>query len=368
VTNYRHRVLTNYKARFVLNIINGNASIDNLMPENSISRPIFNILGQNGNAKEPIFLHSRTPDPKPATAFVPQASLSPSSDEDFFELAFEGAIDESADAVLGIIGFRAGTHIRTTRGLVAIDNLTPGDQIITAAGAIRSISRIERHWTAEKAIGMPSIRLAEGALAERIPTRDLWVSPRQALFIDGMLVPAGDLVNDVSITRLYSAEPVAYFHLVLDIPDFVLAEDAQAAGFAGISTGTPEASPAALGVIRQRIARRAGIHSASDGVPGVLRGYLEDCSPGRIAGWAQDMLEVDAPVRVAIMLDGVTLGEIAANAWRPDLAKAGIGRGDHGFDFCPAEPIPLHRLGAIKVIRVADRAELPRVFGLASPD
>ena len=40
-----------------------------------------------------------------------------------------------------------------------------------------------------------------GALAANTPRRDLFVSPQHSMLIDGMLLPAAALVNDISITR-----------------------------------------------------------------------------------------------------------------------------------------------------------------------
>ena len=71
--------------------------------------------------------------------------------------------------------------------------------------------------------------------------------------------------------------------------------------------------------------------------PGPLRGYLEDCSPGRIAGWAQDSA---SPVHLAIMLGGMKLTELSADAWRADLSEAAIGTGHHAFEFHPDPPLP----------------------------
>jgi hypothetical protein len=103
---------------------------------------------------------------------------------------------------------------------------------------------------------------------------------------------------------------------------------------------------------------------AIDASPGPFRGYLEDCSPSRIAGWAQDLRPGTPAVHVAIMLGRIVLAELVANLWRADLSAAAIGTGSHAFEFKPDPPIARDLLGAVKVIRIADKAELPRVFGL----
>jgi hypothetical protein len=106
--------------------------------------------------------------------------------------------------------------------------------------------------------------------------------------------------------------------------------------------------------------------TAGDQTPGALRGYLEDCSPDRIAGWAQDERPGAPPVHVAILLGRIVLAELVADSWRADLSAAEIGTGHHAFEFRPGAPIARDLLSAVKVIRVTDKAELPRVFELVN--
>jgi hypothetical protein len=98
--------------------------------------------------------------------------------------------------------------------------------------------------------------------------------------------------------------------------------------------------------------------------PGKLKGYLEDCSPDRIAGWAQNAFPSAPPVQLCIMLGRIVLANISADSWRADLSDADIGTGHHAFDFQPIPPIARDLLGEVKVFRVEDRVELPRVFEL----
>src|SRR6202012_4719209 len=58
-----------------------------------------------------------------------------------------------------------------------------------------------------------------------------YVSPEHAMFIDGMLIPAGCLVNGVSILKVAGIEEVEYFHLEFDRHVVIFAEGAPAESF-----------------------------------------------------------------------------------------------------------------------------------------
>ena len=63
------------------------------------------------------------------------------------------------------------------------------------------------------------------ALDAGVPHRDLMVSPRHAMFLDGVLVPACALVNGTSIIQVPAMDRVEYFHIELDSHDVILADD-----------------------------------------------------------------------------------------------------------------------------------------------
>jgi collagen type I alpha len=57
-----------------------------------------------------------------------------------------------------------------------------------------------------------------------VPKRDLLLSPDHAIFIDGVLIPAGLLVNGVSILPAYDVPRPRYWHVELDAHDILFAE------------------------------------------------------------------------------------------------------------------------------------------------
>ncbi|OYV61987.1 MAG: hypothetical protein B7Z71_03015 [Acidocella sp. 21-58-7] len=139
---------------------------------------------------------------------------------------FAGTITGAAGTVI-VACFVEGTRILTPRGEIAVEKLREGDLVITRAGEDKPIKWIgtrsidlRRHVKPEAA---QPIRIAQGALAEAVPNRDLLLSPDHALYLDGYLVPAKALVNRMSITQL-NRPRVKYFHIELDEHAVIFAE------------------------------------------------------------------------------------------------------------------------------------------------
>lgn len=73
-------------------------------------------------------------------------------------------------------------------------------------------------------------------------------------------------------------------------------------------------------------------------------GHLDKVERGLIKGWAWNRLDPNHPVAVQVFSDGHLLVRVVANAYRHDLAAAGIGSGRHGFEVeLPAELSPRSR-------------------------
>jgi hypothetical protein len=68
------------------------------------------------------------------------------------------------------------------------------------------------------------VRIVRGAMAENVPHRDLLVSPDHALFIDGVLIVARQLINSRTIRRNSATGSVGYFHVELVAHGILLAE------------------------------------------------------------------------------------------------------------------------------------------------
>ncbi len=128
-----------------------------------------------------------------------------------------------------------GTLIRTSRGETPVEILAIGDTVVTASGLRRPIRWIGRRAYSRRFLasnpGAQPVRIRAGALGAGVPRRDLLVSADHAMFLDGVLVPAGRLVNGTTIVLDRGPDRVEYFHVELDSHDVILAEGAASETF-----------------------------------------------------------------------------------------------------------------------------------------
>ena len=127
-----------------------------------------------------------------------------------------------------------GTNMQTAAGQRKIEDLAIGDLLPTVFGGVRPIQWIGRYpirksdpsrpWAKE---ALP-VRVARSALAPDVPHADLFVTGRHGLLIDGLLIPAENLINGTTIT-LHEAHDVGeleFFHIMLESHDAIYAEGA----------------------------------------------------------------------------------------------------------------------------------------------
>ena len=122
--------------------------------------------------------------------------------------------------------FARGTRLLTPNGYRAVENLQPGDAVVTARGQVRPIAWIG--WRtldlARSPASLRPVRIARDAFAPGVPRRDVFLSPLHAIAVADGLTPACLLVNDATITRDEQALAVTYFHIELASHDILLAE------------------------------------------------------------------------------------------------------------------------------------------------
>ena len=69
------------------------------------------------------------------------------------------------------------------------------------------------------------VRIARSALAPNVPHADLHVTGGHSLFLDGLLVPVGNLINGTSIRRdERDCDELEFFHIKLESHDVIYAE------------------------------------------------------------------------------------------------------------------------------------------------
>jgi hypothetical protein len=130
--------------------------------------------------------------------------------------------------------FMPGTLIATPSGERPVEALKIGDHVLSVDGRAVAVRWIGLQTVAPRfadSLRLP-VRIRAGALGENVPARDLRVSPDHALFVDGVLIHAGALINGSSIVREADVPHVfTYYHVEAEDHSLILAEKAPAETF-----------------------------------------------------------------------------------------------------------------------------------------
>ena len=136
----------------------------------------------------------------------------------------------------------AGTHILTATGERMVETLMKGDIVLTLSGGelipqpVKWIGRRRIDLTAHpRPETVAPVRIRRGAFADNMPHCDLLVSPDHAIFVDGKLICARQLVNGTTIRQEKDWSAVEYFHVELDAHAILLAEGLPAESY--LNTG-----------------------------------------------------------------------------------------------------------------------------------
>ena len=153
---------------------------------------------------------------------------------------------QNAFAVFGdtieAVCFAAGTRILTDTGERMVETLKQGDIVLTVAGDELSPEPVK--WIGRRRIDLTThprpetvapIRIQRGAFADNMPHTDLLVSPDHAIFVDGRLICARQLINGTTIRQEKGLSAVEYFHVELDAHAILLAEGLPAESY--LNTG-----------------------------------------------------------------------------------------------------------------------------------
>jgi hypothetical protein len=126
-----------------------------------------------------------------------------------------------------VICYAKGTFIATARGMVSVEKLKIGDLILTISGKYEPLKWLgfrtvdcKRHPNQQEA---HPVRIAKDAFGLNQPVRDLYLSPLHSVYVDGILIPAIDLVNGDTVTQEVRSK-VTYFHVELPTHNAIYAE------------------------------------------------------------------------------------------------------------------------------------------------
>jgi hypothetical protein len=129
--------------------------------------------------------------------------------------------------------FLKGTRIWTPDGESRIENLRINDLVVTSSGEAKPIQwvwgrRFERQAEQKWAEEIIPIRVKQSALGPNTPHRDLYLSRYHCLYLDGVLIPAVDLINGSTISRVDAVHlrEIEYFHVKLERHSVIYAEGA----------------------------------------------------------------------------------------------------------------------------------------------
>jgi hypothetical protein len=129
--------------------------------------------------------------------------------------------------------FLRGTRIWTPSGERKVEDLRINDLVVTSSGEAKPIEwvwarRFERQYGQKWPEEIAPIRVAPSALGPNTPHRELFLSRYHCLYLDGVLIPVVDLLNNSTITR-WRAEhfgEIEYFHFKLHRHSVIYAEGA----------------------------------------------------------------------------------------------------------------------------------------------
>jgi hypothetical protein len=139
---------------------------------------------------------------------------------------------------LTVVCFVEGTRIATPDGARAVEALREGDLVITVEAGQHRPRGVR--WVGHRRLDLAAhprpecaapVRFRAGALGDRLPCRDLLVSPDHALLLGGRLVPAKLLLNGMTVVQERALPSVSYYHVELDGHPILLAEGVAAESY-----------------------------------------------------------------------------------------------------------------------------------------
>ncbi|MDD9715663.1 Hint domain-containing protein [Dinoroseobacter sp. PD6] len=156
-----------------------------------------------------------------------------------FSYQYDAATDSYIYAAAFVPCFARGTRIDTPEGPVRVEELCPGDLVLTRDHGPRPVAAVlsrELPLTADTMADHKPIEFKPGSLGPNQPAARLVVSPQHRMLlrtVEGreLLVPAKALVNMGGVRVMQGCRKITYVHLVFDRHEVVRAEGAWTESF-----------------------------------------------------------------------------------------------------------------------------------------
>jgi hypothetical protein len=304
------------------------------------------------------------------------------------EIAGNATDNGVTTAFTATLCFLRGTRILTPSGMVAIEEVAIGDDVVGRFGGVQKIKWIGRQSFSRRSIRENPDRLPvcihPDALCADGPETKLFLSPGHSVLLGEILVLASTLVNGVTVTQRYSEDlpaMIEYFQIELESHDCIIAEGIWAETYADApglraqfhneaeyyALYPDEPPPEALNLCVPRPERGAQLAAALRPVaalaaarvtPGRFEGWIDSVSDWRVEGWAIDHDHPELPVLMEVFLGDEVIGTTLACEAREDLVKAGIGNGRRAFVFAPPRRLHPADWPRAKMRRARDGAPL----------
>lgn len=217
-----------------------------LYPAGSVVENEFSLIDAGGNEIYVVRINGEN------VGFTYQQGQEPTLGETFTAtVGLDGDPADNADGLssstepyANVICFAAGTMIDTTAGLKAVEQLEPGDHVITAdidSQPVLWVGQTPLTFTADCANTKP-VLLPAGCLGQGIPKRDLIVSQQHRMLLQGAMVekkfgtpsvfaPAKGLLPLKGVRIMKGKKAITYVHLLLPCHSVIFAEGAPSESF-----------------------------------------------------------------------------------------------------------------------------------------
>jgi hypothetical protein len=227
------------------------------LPEPPAEPPPGGFLVTDGFRAWPALLLQRPGSAMPDVCFP--EGLPPADTDLWIVRAAPGALAAGAAPRGGVICFTPGTRLATPDGARAIEDLRPGDRVLTADNGPQPVLWVgRRHVSGARLYAMPHlrpVRIRGGALGSGVPEGVLAVSPQHRVLVRGavaralwntpeVLVEAAHLIDDRAVTVDLSARSVTYVHVLFEAHQIVWANGVATESFHPAAAAEGSLSPA----------------------------------------------------------------------------------------------------------------------------